>query len=304
MSEIKEIFDKPPLDLDQLIELLKKRGLKIDNVETAKYYLQFIGYYRLSAYFLSFQDASNSNSRHQFKQNTTFEQILNLYIFDRKLRLLVLDAIERIEVAIKASISNTMSQESNAHWFMEKNNFETNFNHQDFIERLKNDVEQNKREEFISHYRNKYYSPELPPSWMVFEILSFGTVSFIFKELELQSRKKISKLFDLDEKIMSSWSHSISYFRNLCAHHCRIWDRTFTIKPKKAKAYREYLVENDKLYVQLVIIQVLMQKITIDSHWSDNLKILIQEYSSIPLKDMGFPQDWDNLTLWNGKKSN
>ena len=291
MSEIKEVFNKPPFDIDQLTKLLQNRGLKIDNVQIAKYYLQFIGYYRLSAYFLSFQDASNSDSHHQFKQNTTFEDILNLYIFDRKLRLLVLDAIERIEVAIKASISNTMSQDSNAHWFMEKNNFETNFKHQEFIDKLKKDVEQNKREEFISHYRNKYNSPELPPSWMVFEILSFGTVSFIFKELELPSRKKISKLFDLDEKIMSSWSHSISYFRNLCAHHCRIWDRTFTIKPKKAKAYREYLVENNKLYAQLVIIQILMQKITIDSHWSDNLKILIQEYSSIPLKDMGFPQD-------------
>ena len=66
MSEIKEVFDKPPFDLDQLIELLKKRGLKINNIETAKYYLQFIGYYRLSAYFLSFQDSSNSDSHHQF----------------------------------------------------------------------------------------------------------------------------------------------------------------------------------------------------------------------------------------------
>lgn len=302
MSKIKEVFDKPPLNLNQLIELLKKRGLNIRDEEIAKYYLQFIGYYRLSAYFLSFQDVSNSDSPHQFKQNTTFEDILNLYIFDRKLRLLVLDAIERIEVAIKASISNTMSQDSNAHWFMENNNFKTDFKHQEFIDKLKKDVEQNKREEFISHYRNKYNSPELSPSWMVFEILSFGTVSFIFKNLELQSQKKTAKLFDLDKKIMSSWLHSMSYFRNLCAHHCRIWDRTFTIKPKKAKAYREYLVENNKLYAQLVIIQIIMQKITFDSHWSDNLKTLIQKYPSIPIKDMGFTTDWDNSTLWNGKK--
>ncbi|MDJ0679349.1 MAG: Abi family protein [Xenococcaceae cyanobacterium MO_167.B52] len=302
MSERKEVFDKPPLDIDQLVELLKKRGLNIDDVTIVKYYLQFIGYYRLSAYFLSFQDGSNSNSRHQFQQNTTFTQILDLYIFDRKLRLLVLDAIERIEVAIKASISNTMSQQSNAHWFMDNNNFQTKFDHQKFIERLKNDIEQNKREEFISHYRNKYNSPDLPPSWMVFEILSFGTVSIVFKNLELQSKKKIAKIFDLDEKIISSWLHSISYFRNLCAHHCRIWDRTFTIKPKKANAYKEYLAQNNKLYAQLAIIQILMQKITIDSHWSDNLKTLIQEYSSIPIQDMGFPEDWHNYPLWKNNK--
>ena len=137
---------------------------------------------------------------------------------------------------------------------------------------------------------------------MVFEILSFGTVSFIFKNLDLQSKKETAKLFDLDEKIISSWLHSMSYFRNLCAHHCRIWDRTFTIKPKKAKTYKQYLIQNDKLYAQLVIIQVLMQKITIDSHWSNNLKTLIQEYSSIPIQDMGFPKDWGNSNLWKNKK--
>lgn len=70
---MKEVFNKPPLDLDQLIELLKKRGLSIDNIEIAKYYLQFIGYYRLSAYFLSFQDSSNRDSHHQFRQNATFD---------------------------------------------------------------------------------------------------------------------------------------------------------------------------------------------------------------------------------------
>lgn len=298
MSETKEVFNKPPLDLDQLVELLEKRGLKIDNIETAKYYLQFIGYYRLSAYFLSFQDASNSNSHHQFKQNTTFNEILNLYIFDRKLRLLVLDAIERIEVAIKASISNTMSQEDNAHWFMKNKNFQTDFNHQEFIERLKKDVEQNKREEFISHYRSKYHYPELPPSWMIFEILSFGSVSTILKNLDLPNRKKVAELFNLDETIIKSWLHSMSYFRNLSAHHCRIWNRTFNIKPKQAKAYKKYLDKNDKLYAELVIIQILMQKITIDSHCSDNLKLLIQEYSFIPIEDMGFSKDWDNLELW------
>jgi abortive infection bacteriophage resistance protein len=195
-----------------------------------------------------------------------------------------------------------MSKEGNAHWFMENKNFQTKFNHQEFIERLKKDVEQNKREEFISHYRNKYHSPELPPSWMVFEILSFGSVSNIFKNLELQSKKKVAKLFNLDEKIIESWLHSMSYFRNLCAHHCRIWNRTFTIKPKQAKAYKQYLDKNDKLYAQLVIIQVLIQKITIDSHWSDNLKTLIQEYSSIPIEDMGFAKDWYNSSLWKEKK--
>jgi abortive infection bacteriophage resistance protein len=298
VPEDQEIFKKPPFDLDQLIGLLQQRGLNIGDIETAKHYLQFIGYYRLSAYFLAFEKATNTTLPHQFKQSVSFDDILNLYIFDRKLRLLVLDAVERIEVAIKASISNTMSHKDDAHWFMKENNFKSDFNHQELIKKLKSDVDQNKREEFISHYRNKYCSPELPPSWMIFEILSFGSISHIFKNLELQNKKKVAKLFDLDEKVLESWFHSTSYFRNLCAHHSRIWNRKFTITPKKAKAYKDHLDKNDKLYAQLVIIQVFMQKITIDSHWSQNLKKLIQEYPTISVENMGFLENWDTLELW------
>jgi abortive infection bacteriophage resistance protein len=100
VCEGKEQFSKPALSVDRQISLLTSRGLIIEDEAKAKHYLSFIGYYRLSGYCLHFQNGGNSEIRHQFKPGTTFNSVLELYIFDRKLRLMLIDIIERIEVAI------------------------------------------------------------------------------------------------------------------------------------------------------------------------------------------------------------
>jgi len=109
------IYTKPSLSIQDQLALLKARNLIIPDTQRAERYLNFIGYYRLSVYFLPFQ-----NDKDKFDNDTKFDDILNLYIFDRKLKLLVLDAIERIEIATKAVISNYMSQKFDIHWFLLK----------------------------------------------------------------------------------------------------------------------------------------------------------------------------------------
>lgn len=170
MAEVRSKFSKPALTVDQQIDLLISRGLNVSNQETVSHYLKFIGYYRLSAYFIPFQCGGESPKKHHFQPDTNFEQILELYIFDRKLRLLVMDAIERIEVAIKAAISNIACIKHGSHWFLNQEFFEGNFKHDSFIEKLKKDISNNKSEIFIQHYKNNYGDPELPPSWMTFEV--------------------------------------------------------------------------------------------------------------------------------------
>ncbi|MGL5922469.1 Abi family protein [Chroococcidiopsis sp.] len=296
MFEARRIFSKPALKLDEQLNLLTSRGLNIGNKEEAKHYLEFIGYYRLSAYCLPFQNGDASDLHHHFKAGTTFDAVLDLYIFDRKLRLLVMDAIERIEVAVKAAISNTLSEEYGSHWFMSAENFKANYC--GILGTIAQELEKRKKEVFIEHYFQTYESPNFPPSWMVFEILSFGSVSIIFKSLSLEAKKKIASRFNLDESVMQSWLHVISYLRNLCAHHCRLWNRIFTIKPKIAKSYKDYLSENEKFYAQAVILEVFLKAIAKDSHWSSKLEALMREYSSIPTKAMGFPDNWYTLAFW------
>jgi abortive infection bacteriophage resistance protein len=179
--EVKGKFNKPALTVEQQVDLLVTRGLKIGDRKVASHYLRFIGYYRLSAYCIPFQYGGKDANKHHFRPNASFEQILELYIFDRKLRLLVMDAVERIEVAVKAAISNVASVNHGSHWFLREEFFTTKFKHASFLEKVKKDISANKSEVFIQHYNNNYCDPELPPSWMVFEMLSLGTVSLIYK---------------------------------------------------------------------------------------------------------------------------
>lgn len=88
---------------------------------------------------------------------------------------------------------------------------------------------------FIKHYYHKYGEPELPRSWMVSETLTFGTVSQAFKNLTHQNQKPIAKALGLDGTVLGSWLHALSYVRNLAAHHQRLWNRAYTIKPIAAR---------------------------------------------------------------------
>ncbi len=105
-------FDKPHRTLQQQLSLLQHRGLIVQNLEVAERYLGHLNYYRLSAYWIPFLENRQTN---RFKKGTKFEDVLNLYIFDRELRLLVLDAIERIEVSIRSKWAYYLSQQHGAH---------------------------------------------------------------------------------------------------------------------------------------------------------------------------------------------
>lgn len=156
MAEIKSKFSKPALTVEQQVDLLISRGLRIDDRELASHYLRFIGYYRLSAYYIPFLEPEANTDNHHFKRSTSFDKILDLYIFDRKLRLLVMDAVERIEVATRATISNTASVKYGSHWFLEQKYFDSEFNHNMFLEQIESILAKDQPETFIQHYKNNY----------------------------------------------------------------------------------------------------------------------------------------------------
>ncbi len=107
-------FEKPAISIPDQIALMKSRGLRIDDEGEAAHYLKFVGYYRLSGYALPLTN-KRFDGTHNFKPATTFTDILNLYRFDRELRILMMDAIERVEVAFRTSLSNTMAVKFGAH---------------------------------------------------------------------------------------------------------------------------------------------------------------------------------------------
>ncbi len=294
-------FAKPALTIGQQLQLLQQRGLAIADPTRAAGHLQNIGYYRLSGYTLPFQHGGNGANRHQFTSGANLDEIIDLYIFDRKLRLLFLDALERIEIAIRSALSGTMSLVGGPHWYLDAGHFEPYFDHVGFLDRTKKDIghaEPKRRDIFIEHYYSLYSTPETPPSWMLFEALPFGSVSMAVKWLNRPNRTRVGRTLNLVEPAIKSWPHSLSYTRNLCAHHSRIWNRTFTIKPYIIKQYATDMAQNDRIYAQLVVAQIFMKIISPGSDWPQRLAQLFQDHPLITPQRLSFPLDWQNRPVW------
>jgi abortive infection bacteriophage resistance protein len=306
-------FRKPALALEEQAILLASRRLIFENWAEAHEHLEHIGYYRFTGYLRPFKIGGNGPDKEDFRPNTTFEMVHDRYIFDRKLRLLALDAIEKIEIALRAAINNSVANRHGPHWFQDANNFakpnwfnprKFNINHwhASFIDDIKKQIghdKETRRDLFIKHYYDKYDSPELPPCWMVFEAVSFGSVSQCFKFLKHPEYQDTCTKFGLNHQILSSWMHSISYSRNICAHHARFWNRIFTIKPIIPNARRgDFNSGNDRLYAVLLVLQIILRKIWSSNHWAETLRDLLSEHQNIPLVAMGFPNNWQQNAVW------
>lgn len=293
-------FDKSPKTVDEQIELLRSRGMIITDVSEAQHYLAHLHYYRLSSYWLPFED---NHDTHQFRPNTNFKTVLNLYIFDRELRLLVLNGIERAEVSWRTQWAYEMSLAYDSHCYTDKtlarniSHWEHNFND------LEKEVYRS-QETFIKHYLNKYDNPPLPPIWAISEVMSIGLLSRWYKNLKpMFVRKAIARKYQLDNKILESLMHHLTEVRNVSAHHSRLWNRKFTVTAKLPHHHPSDLVNSfnvskkSYLYNSLVFLIWLLNIISPNHSWRKNLLSLINQYH-IDIKQMGFPNNYLKLPIW------
>lgn len=299
-------YPKPAKTVEEHVDLLKARGLVIPDEVRAKRYLRFVGYYRLAAYCKPYQVPGDVN--HTFLPGSTFDNVLNLYIFDRQLRLLVMDAIERIEVAVRTVINDHMSLAHGPFWYLEPANFDLSgpapYNHSGLIDIIKRETgapgtkanSRGTQPPFCRHYFDTYSSPPLPPCWMVGEVLSLGTWSQIYDALPTtQDKKQIAKAFYVRSSLFSSWLHALTYTRNICAHHSLLWNRTFTIKPAMKNEYDG--IPDHKLYAQALVIRKFLCGIVTHSTWHERLRC---HFDDCPrsIAEMGFPANWWTSPIW------
>jgi len=300
-------FTKPALSLPQQLAKLQSRGLAVTDQASGLHYLQHVGYYRLSAYALPLQDCTQTGK--PFQPGATFDLVLDFYRFDRELRLLVLDAIERCEVALRSALSNEMSVRHGPHWFMNPRHFSGRFNHARLITDIEDEArisapdglpDQPHQEVFINHYYTKYGEPHLPPSWMVMETLSLSSLSRLYAGLGTGAERiAIARHFGTDEFVLRSWFHVLSYVRNLCAHHARLWNRQFVIKFRQvARRHQTFLFTNDRFFAVAVVLYDLLQQVAPDTRWHLRLRDLLSQYPVVPPGAMGFPVDWQQEVFW------
>ena len=252
-----------------------------------RYYLKNISYYHLSIYFKYFQNDD------LFYKGVTFEDVLRIYVFDNKLRILLSDLLERVEKSLKCRMTYELSLEKmNSHWHLDADMFVNQSEFENITSMLSEEYAKSK-ELSLRHYREEYSGPQLPPMWMLVEILSFGQCVKICKALTREYKNKIARTYGDDEQFVLSWMHGLSVLRNNCAHHARLWNRDLVFQPKiNHKIYASCFVpETRRLYNYLVVLQVLLREVNPTSSWLDRLDELIREHS-INVRHMGFPDDW------------
>ena len=305
------IYTKPPLSVEEQICKLEKRGLHFRNKDLAANYLQNISYYRLRAFTYPFQDNIHEKADHAFLvQGIDFEDIIDLYVFDRRLRNLIFNELEKIEVAVRTKLSLVYSiYTNNPIWFENPCLFKGDISsHQRLMDEIMSDVKRS-NEDFIKHYRQKYEAPKTPPSWMTLEVISFGILSKLYKTLKNSKEKRsLARSFGIgDEDVFANWLHAFSNLRNCCAHHSRIWNRRFVVHlmipynttlPFIDKDAIKQLKQN-KIFVLLCAIKYIADIISPNNSFNSNLHILLSErHKLLTLKEMGFPENWNKMRLW------
>ena len=290
-------FIKPATTHKEQVALLQQRGMFIDDPAEAAFYLQHLNYYRLGAYWLPFEA---DHSTHQFKPGICFSDVLNLYIFDREFRLLVLDAIERIEVSARSQWAYYMAHHHGPHSHLDSSLAYKLQYWQKNLNKLTEEVNRSD-EVFIQHIRATYSEP-LPPVWAACEVMSLGLLSRWYDALKpMKTRSAIAAVYGIDQKSLQSWLHHLSYVRNICAHHSRLWNRKFSIIPDAPKSKPASLVQefisSRKIYNTCLIILHHLDQIAPGHHWRARFKTLVANHN-INTCMMDFPQDWQQRSIW------
>lgn len=291
VSKIK--FNKPALNIEKQIELLKSWGLIINDVEFAKKILSNITYYRLSAYMKFFQNND------EFQTGTTFEDIVNLYNFDKDLKSIIFENIRIIEISLRTKICLHMCSNYGSHWFYNKDNYKTQKDYEKTIEILKKEKE-SKKDTFIKYYSEKYSEPKLPPFWMISEVLSMGDLSKILSYLNFKDVKQIANSLTpkyFTSPVITNWIHVLATIRNICAHHSRLWNRQLKIKfaePQKIPQWFANNIKNDNVYSVCFVIALLMKEHPYNN-FEQQLEELFNKYDNIDYTQMGFSTDWELL---------
>jgi abortive infection bacteriophage resistance protein len=231
--------------------------------------------------------------------------------------------LENIEIAVKTQLTNTMAAAYGSHWYLDAGHFfseherrqiERNarieadipnkFDHTVFLKGIEDHMK-DPDEPFLKIYKDTY-EPLHPPSWMMVEIITFGTFSILYENLKPSEEKTaIHDHFDLTKKHFISWLHCFSFIRNKCAHHARLVYAKINFAPAlPQRKTRQFLNEADKvnhasLYAVLSCIQYMLKTCNNNSSFKESLLTLIDVYPSIDYTRLGFTSHWRNETLWS-----
>jgi len=306
------------------LAILEERGLQVDDRAAALSYLARIGYYRLSGYWYPFRRLEISQDDdgrlvkrrlNAFVADSHFREVVDLYVFDKKLRLLALDALERIEMALRVDIAHLLGeQDIHAHenpqclhghfskQVLKKGYGKGRTQHQLWLEKYQQHLHRARREPFVAHYLGKYGRL---PIWVAVEVWDFGMMSKLYAGMKPPDQNRIADKYGAkDGHTLAEWLRSLNFIRNVSAHHSRLWNINVLERsaPFADDAYWQAL-NNARPFFYFCLIQKLMRIICPNSRWHQRVRALMADFpqttsGAVSLRDAGVIDDWQSWGLW------
>ena len=213
-------YAKKWISIDDQVDLLTRgKGLGCNNVDDLKRSLETIGYYRLSAYWFPYK-TSSGDGKTVFREGTTFDEIMRTYEFDRRLRLLMFEAVARIEVFLRSRLAYFAAKEDGA------------FGYPDSARtKLSREYSAAKKsEQYIKHFANTYGDEhDLPPYWMMVECATMGTLELLFSKVSPSTRTAVASDLGVKVPVFKNWLSVLRVTRNACCHHSRVGNREWGV---------------------------------------------------------------------------
>jgi len=317
-------YNRPFLSFADQVTLLSSRGLAVTDAWRAGRHLQRIGYYRLKDYWFPFRETRTTidaqgrpvqETLETFRAGTRFEDAVALYVFDKRLRLVMMDVIERIEIALRVDIAHTLGARDlwahRAPGFLDPKRSvsptRTGTRHGDWLARS-DAAEARSRAEWVRAYRGSYSSPL--PVVMAVETWEFGTLSHLVGMLHPSDRVSISRKYAIPRpEMLESWMRAIAGVRNTCAHHGRLWNHPLVDQPSLPTAaempslghLRVYNATQTRLYAVAAVCAHLLSVMQPASQWRTRMRDLWHQFPAIPginPAQAGFMPTWRTLPLW------
>jgi len=309
---------KPWLSFSDQLQHLQARGLQVEDVEVALDYLKRLGYYRLSGYWYPLRAIDRTASQAQgkavrldtFIPGSRFEDVVRLYVFDKKLRLLALDALERIEMAVRVDVAHLLGQRDPlayqnpaclhgkfAKKLIEKGADKGKTVHQVWLSRYNALLQRARKEPFVAHHMQQYGAL---PIWAAIEVWDFGLLSKLFSGMQYENQNEIARRYGaLDGRAFAQWLRSLNFIRNVSAHHSRLWNIN-VLELSSVPPGWSPKVKRERPFFYFCLMQHLLKTICPKSSWGERFKHLLKEEfpRDFRITDLGTVTGWEHWPLW------
>ena len=283
------------MSVDEQVDNLISLGLKINDIEHAKKFLNDVSYFRfIKAYSLGLKPKNSS-----YYDNVTFDMLEELYLFNSNFRQLIFIQIERVEVNLRCRLANYFSNKYGVLGYKDAENFIDAEHHKGFLYDINEEISRNSKSPFVKNFRDNYENGDIP-FYALVELFSFGTLSKFYKNMKNEDKKAVAQAYGVGYTYLQSWFEHLAFVRNICAHYGRLYNYKF---PKTPMLYKEYSnIRNNRIFATLLCFKYIIPN---DKHWEDmviSVSNLLNKYPHVKKEYMGFPDNWRFLLTEDKKK--